>query len=202
MNIDEVISKAEMFAMNFIAKISDKTEQAARKQSYFLDNQDQLKKYMNALQKIVNSVDTEEDSEEESDDAVLVMRANDIISKLKTAISEYQKELTIDNDITEQDTTATLTQETISDAMETNKTTQEISANMNAIAKQQSIASQIGYNYALVCDGQIHMIAATDKTQLNTSINAIANEGSYKSIQLFEMKFTPIKLNKKTVLSV
>ena len=53
MKIDEVISKAELFAMNFIAKISDKSEQAARKQAFFLDNQEDLQKYMNALQKII-----------------------------------------------------------------------------------------------------------------------------------------------------
>ena len=94
------------------------------------------------------------------------------------------------------------TQETISDAMQNNKTTQEISANMQAIAEQQKASSQIGYNYALVCDGQINMIAAADKAQLNESINAIANNGEYKSIQLYQMAFTPVQLKKKTVLSV
>ena len=42
MKVDEVVSKAELFAMNFIAKISDASEQPARKQVYFLDNQEEL----------------------------------------------------------------------------------------------------------------------------------------------------------------
>lgn len=200
MKPDEIISKAELFAMNFIAKISDKTEQAARKQSYFLDNQEDLTKYMSVLQKIVTGLGAEENITE--DDAVLLNRAKSIIDNLKEAISNLQKELTINNDVSEEDTTVSLTQETISDAMQNNKTTQEISANMQAIAEQQKASSQIGYNYALVCDGQINMIAAADKTQLNESINAIANNGEYKSIQLYQMTFTPVQLKKKTVLSV
>lgn len=200
MKADEIISKAELFSMSFIAKISDKSEQAARKQAYFLDNQEELTKYMGALQKIVASYGEEPNLTE--DDALLIERAQTIIDNLKKAIADYQKELTISDDTSEEDTTAALTQETISDAMKTNKTTQEISANMQAIAEQQKASSQIGYNYALVCDGQINMIAANDKAQLNDSINAIANAGNFKSIQLYEMTFKPVQLKKKTVLTV
>lgn len=200
MKADEIISKAELFSMSFIAKISDKSEQAARKQTYFLDNQEELTKYMGALQKIVASYGEEPNLTE--DDALLIERAQAIIDNLKKAIADYQKELTISDDTSEEDTTAALTQETISDAMKTNKTTQEISANMQAIAEQQKASSQIGYNYALVCDGQINMIAANDKAQLNDSINAIANAGNFKSIQLYEMTFKPVQLKKKTVLTV
>lgn len=200
MQADEIISKAELFSMSFIAKISDKSEQAARKQAYFLDNQEELTKYMGALQKIVASYGEEPNLTE--DDALLIERAQAIIDNLKKAIADYQKELTISDDTSEEDTTAALTQETISDAMKTNKTTQEISANMQAIAEQQKASNQIGYNYALVCDGQINMIAANDKAQLNDSINAIANAGNFKSIQLYEMTFKPVQLKKKTVLTV
>lgn len=200
MKADEIISKAELFSMSFIAKISDKSEQAARKQAFFLDNQEELTKYMGALQKIVASYGEEPNLTE--DDALLIERAQAIIDNLKKAIADYQKELTISDDTSEEDTTAALTQETISDAMKTNKTTQEISANMQAIAEQQKASSQIGYNYALVCDGQINMIAANDKAQLNDSINAIANAGNFKSIQLYEMTFKPVQLKKKTVLTV
>lgn len=200
MKADEIISKAELFSMNFIAKIGDKTEQSARKQAYFLDNQEELQKYMGALQKIVSAYD--EDENITVDDKILLDRAKAITDNLKQAIVEYQKELTISNDTSEEDTTTSLTKETIADAMKTNKTTQEISANMQAIAEQQKVTSQVGYNYALVCDGQINMIAAADKVQLNESINAIANAGNYKSIQLYEMSFKPVQLKKKTVLTV
>ena len=200
MKADEIISKAELFANDFIKKLSDSTEQPERKQVYFLDNQDELKKYMNALQKIANSVNDNENVTDE--DMVLVDKASNIIADLKTAVSNFQKELIVNPDATEEDTTAVLSEDTISDAMKSNKTTQEISKNMNAIAEQQKASSVIAYNYALVCDGQINMFLANTKDELNNIINNLANSGNYKDIQLFKMSFVPVPLNKKTVLSV
>jgi len=199
MKADEVISKAELFAMGFISKIQDKSEQPGRRQAYFLDNQEELKLYMGALQKIIK---VEDESALTDDDLVLVQRAEETLSKLKLAMDEFQKELIIQDTVSEEDTTAVFTEETLSNAMKTNKTTQEISANMTAIAEQQKAAANIGYNYALVCDGAINLIGAQDKAQLNDSINAIANAGNFKSIQLYELKFTPVPLKKKTVLTV
>ena len=200
MKADEIISKAELFANDFIKKLSDSTEQPERKQVYFLDNQDELKKYMNALQKIANSVNDNENVTDE--DMVLVDKASNIIADLKTAVSNFQKELIVNPDATEEDTTAVLSEDTISDAMKSNKTTQEISKNMNAIAEQQKASSVIAYNYALVCDGQINMFLANTKDELNNMINSLANNGNYKDIQLFKMSFVPVPLHKKTVLSV
>lgn len=200
MQVDEVISKAEQFTMEFIAKLTDKSEQLSKRQVYFLDNQDKLQQYMGALQKIISGF--EEDENMTEDDVVLLDRANDIIDKLKATISEFQKELTVSDDITEEDTTVQFTEETLKDAMKTNKTTQEIAANMNAIAESQKARAKISYNYALVCDGQITMLTANNTQELNDSINAVAGAGNYKSIDLYKMQFTPVPLKKKTVLSV
>lgn len=200
MQIDEVISKAEQFAMEFVAKLTDKSEQSSKRQVYFLDNQDKLQQYMGALQKIVAGF--KDDENITVDDSVLLDRANDIIDKLKATISEFQKELTVSDSITEEDTTVQFTEETLKDAMKTNKTTQEIAANMNAIAESQKAKSKIGYNYALVCDGQITMLTANNTQELNDAINSVANAGSYKSIDLYKMQFTPVPLKKKTILSV
>lgn len=200
MQIDEVISKAEQFTMEFIAKLTDKSEQSSKRQVYFLDNQDKLQQYMGALQKIISGF--EEDENMTEDDVVLLDRANDIIDKLKATISEFQKELTVSDDITEEDTTVQFTEETLKDAMKTNKTTQEIAANMNAIAESQKARAKISYNYALVCDGQITMLTANNTQELNDSINAVAGAGNYKSIDLYKMQFTPVPLKKKTILSV
>lgn len=200
MQIDEVISKAEQFAMEFVAKLTDKSEQSSKRQVYFLDNQDKLQQYMGALQKIVAGF--KDDENITVNDSVLLDRANDIIDKLKATISEFQKELTVSDSITEEDTTVQFTEETLKDAMKTNKTTQEIAANMNAIAESQKAKSKIGYNYALVCDGQITMLTANNTQELNDAINSVANAGSYKSIDLYKMQFTPVPLKKKTILSV
>lgn len=202
MKVDEVVSKAELFAMNFIAKISDASEQPARKQVYFLDNQEELQQYMGALQKIVTNIRKDDPSEDGEDYEVLLNRADAVIDKLKKAIADFQKELTVSDSVTEEETTVQFTEETLKDAMKTNKTTQEITANMNAIAESQKAKAKINYNYALVCDGQITMLTANNTQELNDSINAVAGAGNYKSIDLYKMQFTPVPLKKKTILSV
>ena len=202
MKVDEVVSKAELFAMNFIAKTSDASEQPARKQVYFLDNQEELQQYMGALQKIVTNIRKDDSSEDGEDYEVLLNRADAVIDKLKKAIADFQKELTVSDSVTEEETTVQFTEETLKDAMKTNKTTQEITANMNAIAESQKAKAKINYNYALVCDDQITMLTANNAQELNDAINAIADSGSYKSIDLYKMQFTPVPLKKKTILSV
>ena len=202
MKVDEVVSKAELFAMNFIAKISDASEQPARKQVYFLDNQEELQQYMGALQKIVTNIRKDDPSEDGEDYEVLLNRADAVIDKLKKAIADFQKELTVSDSVTEEETTAQFTEETLKDAMKTNKTTQEITANMNAIAESQKARTKVSYNYALVCDGQITMLTANNTQELNDAINAVADSGNYKSIDLYKMQFTPVPLKKKTILSV
>lgn len=202
MKVDEVVSKAELFAMNFIAKISDASEQPARKQVYFLDNQEELQQYMGALQKIVTNIRKDDPSEDGEDYEVLLNRADAVIDKLKKAIADFQKELTVSDSVTEEETTVQFTEETLKDAMKTNKTTQEITANMNAIAESQKARTKISYNYALVCDGQITMLTANNTQELNDAINAVADSGNYKSIDLYKMQFTPVPLKKKTILSV
>lgn len=202
MKVDEVVSKAELFAMNFIAKISDASEQPARKQVYFLDNQEELQQYMGALQKIVTNIRKDDPSEDGEDYEVLLNRADAVIDKLKKAIADFQKELTVSDSVTEEETTVQFTEETLKDAMKTNKTTQEITANMNAIAESQKARTKISYNYALVCDGQITMLTANNTQELNDTINAVADSGNYKSIDLYKMQFTPVPLKRKTILSV
>ena len=202
MKVDEVVSKAELFAMNFIAKISDASEQPARKQVYFLDNQEELQQYMGALQKIVTNIRKDDSSEDGEDYEVLLNRADAVIDKLKKAIADFQKELTVSDSVTEEETTVQFTEETLKDAMKTNKTTQEITANMNAIAESQKARTKISYNYALVCDGQITMLTANNTQELNDAINAVADSGNYKSIDLYKMQFTPVPIKRKTILSV
>lgn len=200
MKPDELISKAERFSMNFIAKISDKSEQGPRKQAYFLDNQEELRNYMNALQRVIAGLSESEDVTDE--DQLLVTRAQAIVTDLKKAISDYQKELTISDNVSEDDTTVSLTEETIAEAMQSNKTTQEISANMQAIAEQQKTASLVPYNYALVCDGQVTMLNAHSKSELNKFIADITSAANYKDVNLFKMSFTPVPLKTKTVFAV
>ena len=202
MKVDEAVSKAESFALEFIGKIKDPNMQEAAKTAYFMDNQEELSKVLNALQRIITGLKAQSDALDE-DDVALLNRAEQITSQLKDCISDYQKSLIINNNITEEETSAQLTEETIADAMQTNETTKQISKNMAAIAEQNKIAANTpAFNYALVCDGQVTMFEAHDKNTINSMINQAADTGNYKNINLFQISFKSVPLRQKTVLSV
>lgn len=201
MQADEIISKAELFAMNFIAKIQDKNMQEAAKAAYFMDNQEELGKMLQGLKTVVERL--KEQDIISDDDSVLVDRAEALRTQIEDCIKTYQQSLNIKSDVSEEETSAQLTEQTIAEAMKTNQTTQQISKNMAEIAEQQKLAANApAFNYALVCDGQINMIQANDKATLNNMINQVASNGNYKNISLFQMSFKPVPLKQKTILSV
>lgn len=201
MQADEIISKAELFAMSFIAKIQDKNMQEAAKAAYFMDNQEELGKMLQGLKTVVERLKAQETITD--DDSVLVDRAEALRTQIEDCIKTYQQSLNIKSDVSEEETSAQLTEQTIAEAMKTNQTTQQISKNMAEIAEQQKLAANApAFNYALVCDGQINMIQASDKATLNNMINQVASNGNYKNISLFQMSFKPVPLKQKTILSV
>lgn len=202
MKADEIITKAESFALSFKTKLSDKNEQPGKKQVFLLDNQEVLHKYLEALQKIV-SMSAEDDYDDTNEDmVVLVKRAEEITTMLKETLTAYQAELLIPADMSEEETTAILTEETIKEAMKTNKTTQEISTNMAAIAEQQALPNVVKYTHVLVCDGQSYFINGADKVNLELQINTIVEKSSFASIQLFEVQFKQVALHTKTVITL
>ena len=109
----------------------------------------------------------------------------------------------INSNTQEEDVTAAITEQTIGEALQSNKTTQEMSSNMAAIAEQRNAALNTPQcNYALMCDGSITLFYAKTKDELNSQINVVANQGVFNDIQLFQVQFTPVQLYKKTILSV
>ena len=197
MDIVNVIEKSREFAINFIDIIGDTSEQLSKRQVFFMDNQKRLKQCFDTLQKIAN----EELPEDIEDKEKYVNLADCVITNLKLAINKFQKELTISDNITAEETVPQLTEETLKDALKENKTTQEIAANMNAIANQNSPAFT-PYNYALFYDGLGAMISADTKEKLNADINAVLDTGNYTDIKLFKVSYSPVEIKTKTVVTV
>ena len=197
MDIVNVIEKSREFAINFIDIIGDTSEQLSKRQVFFMDNQKRLKQCFDTLQKIAN----EELPEDIEDKEKYVNLADCVITNLKLAINKFQKELTISDNITAEETVPQLTEETLKDALKENKTTQEIAANMNAIANQNSPAFT-PYNYALFYDGLCAMISADTKEKLNADINAVLDTGNYTDIKLFKVSYSPVEIKTKTVVTV
>ena len=199
-NIQLVIDAAEQFSTELISVLQSPTMQEAAKTAYFMDNQEKVSEHMLNLKNVINLFkDLESLTPEQTEYAD---KAKVIAKSVKDAITLYQTSLNVNPDITPEQSTASLTNETISDAMQNNETTKQIHANMTAIAEQQQTLAKVPFNYALYCDGALHMINAVDNNQLVKTINQVANTGNYKDIRLYEMKLTPVKLHQKTILTL
>lgn len=214
--VDEIITRSEQFALEFIRNINDQQKEPAAKTVYFMDNQEDLQKVMNALQKIVNQYGPDEDGNQreiDEDEEVLFNRAKDIIDKLSDCISNYKNALMVNENVTEEDTTAKVTSETINDAMQNNDTTKKIAKDMNDIASNKQCSGNCkcntpknvqmpGMNFALVCDGQLNMFQANNKQEINSCIQEVLDSGSYQDVALFQVSYKHVPLKTKTVLSV
>ena len=194
----EVIEKSREFMTEFTNKLNDPNEQSASKQVYFMDNHETVQKYMVALKKVIDAIKVKKEGDVTPDELEMLSDAEQIVREFKLSISEFQKTLAISENIKEEDTQTQLTDDTLQDAMQNNRTTQKIMQDMQSIAQSQAVP----YNYAMICDGKMNLISANDKNVLTKSINDIANKGNYKDIQLYRIQFTPVPLKVKTVLTV
>lgn len=202
--IDEILTQSEMFANEFVKNIEDGKKEAAAKTVYFMDNQEDLQKVMTTLQKIVNKFGPDEDGnqpEMSEDDEVLFNKAQEIINRLSDCIAGYKNELMVNENVTEEETTAKVTQETIAEAMQNNDTTKQIAENMSKIVQNQNPQSP-QMNFCLMCDGQINMFQANTKQEINNCIQQVTDSGNYKDIALFQVSYKAVPLKKKTIVSV
>lgn len=197
MDIEQVISKSEEFAQILKSVLLDENEPDNKKQIFLMDNQERLQMFLEALQKIILSTSHENTTEEL---AVFVKRSEETTASIKETLTAYQSKLKIDAS-TSEDSVPALTQETIEDAMKTNKNTKEISSNMTSLnnKQQQGFAN---YTHMLVCDGQSFFINGADKVNLELQINTIVEKSSFASIQLFEVQFKQVALHTKTVITL
>lgn len=199
MQADELITKADRFAHEFIKQLLDNTTTVASRQAYMLDTQERLQKVMGSLQTVLTTLDEQNKQNPlEEEDLAMLNKGHEIIQNLRGALDKFREELKIDEGVQEEDIVPTVSADTITEAMDNNSTTKKIAEDLKNIQDQQSMP----FNYALSCDGQITLITAKDKNELNDSINAIANNGKYKKINLFKLTATPVPLQQKTILSV
>lgn len=200
MTSGEIVNKSKAFAAELKAKLSDPTETVASKQVYFMDNHERIQKIMGALNQVVDNITAalgEGEIPDEEQNALEEAQA--IVSEMKQTITEFQQTLVIDQNVTEEElATPSLTPEAVAEATKENKAVQQMMENVEAAKSMKNVP----YNYALVCDGVINLLGANTKDELNKAINDIVDKGNYKSINLYQLQFTPMALKKKTILSV
>lgn len=201
MTPQEVIEKGREIAQDLVANLADPNKQTASKQVYFMDHSEEIKSSMGALNQLITTITANMDPDSDiidGDQAALLSDAKKIVQDMQQTISDFQKLLMISSDVSEEQITPQLNEQTLHEAQQNNSTTKEIVQNMDAIAKSKAAP----YNYAMMCDGTVTLLYAATKEELNKAINQVANTGKYKEIKLFSLTFTPVPLKQKTILTV
>lgn len=201
MTPQEVIEKGREIAQDLVVNLADPNKQTASKQVYFMDHSEEIKSSMGALNQLIATITANMDPDSDiidGDQTVLLSDAKKIVQDMQQTIGDFQKLLMISSDVSEEQTTPQLNEQTLREAQQNNSTTKEIVQNMDAIAKSKAAP----YNYAMMCDGTVTLLYAVTKEELNKTINQVANAGKYKEIKLFSLTFTPVPLKQKTILTV
>lgn len=211
--MNDYLEQSENYINYIIDIINDPNEQAAKKQVTFLDNQTQISECMDGLMKFkdkCNELLKDEDGSEEGKEKIrnMLNKAEQIQDNMKNAAEELKKQLSnIDPNEKLEDNQVKLTADTLNDAVKNNKTTQEISKNMNDIANQvknqQAVQSKMPKaSYALVVEGKTTYIQANDINTLNTKIQHVLNGYSGQDVVLYQISYTQMPLKTKTTYSV
>jgi uncharacterized protein (UPF0147 family) len=192
--LSQTLDKVEEFFTTYSNKLLDPSSEISGKQVYFLDVQPTLKQYSSLLRDVINDENAPED---------LVNRAKEIVSNIQAVTQKFKDSCMISTNVTAQDTTATLTNETIQQAVQTNKTTQKLAQDMDKLEKQTAAAAAMQFNYALNIDGAVAFYFANSKEEMGKFINdeMQAKKGA-KVVELYEVSFKPVKLKTQTIVTL
>ena len=204
-NIKQELAEARNFVSAFVTTItSDKMNDAA-KQAYFLDNQATVKKtlgFLNNLKSIYESVISEDTVTEE--DAKVYELVETLITKLSDTLKTYREGLKANPDVTKEDTTVVVNEETVKHALEEDYSTKKMVQDMQALSAQKP-AQNGEYNYMIVVSKtQPYYVYAPTKQDLIGVVNQVADSTPGATIEVFEIKYTavPLKTATKTVYTL
>lgn len=200
----KLLSEAKDFIKEFCTKITGTEINETAKQVYFLDNQQKIKETMDILTGIKTSYDNlgielEDNSEEQK----CYELCYGLINKLTKTLTDYKNSYAnIKHDVTVEDTTAVVTEDTIADAAKNNTSTQKIIKDMNEISQKANIAQMQEFTHAILVGKKFTYVKATTNQELNTLINEIVEANQNEKISVYEVNFIPMPLKKKTVYTV
>ena len=199
--VNDLIKQSQEFSEQFARCIEDDTLPASQKTKYFLDNQDKLRKVLEALRKIEETgKDTPNQFAED---------AGNIIKDIEAAVKKYQqKVLNVNPNIQEEDTIVGLSEDKIKDELENNPVMQQLSSDLMEVKKNKTgaVNSFTELNYCAVCNGMPYLFQAKTPEEVNTTLNDFIDSVSQKqkinSIKLYRMQSEEVPLHTKTIVSI
>lgn len=204
-NIKQELSEAKNFVSDFVSNMTSNEMNDAAKQAYFLDNQANIKKtlgFLNNLKSIYEGVVSEDTVAEE--DARVFELITTLITTLSDTLKNYREGLKANPDVTKEETTVVVNEETVKHAMEEDTSTKKMVEDMQALATQKT-AQNGEYNYMIVVSKtQPYYVYAPTKQELIALVNQVADSTPGATIEVFEIKYTavPLKTVTKTVYTL
>ena len=198
------LSVAKDFIKDFCNKLSGNEMNESAKQVFFLDNQQKVKQTMEELSGIKDGFDNlgielEDGSEEQK----CYELCTGLMNKLTKTLTDYKNSYSgINPNVTVEDTTAVVTEETISDAAKNNSSTKKIIKDMNEINEKASIAQIQEFTHAILVGKKFMYVKATTAQELNTLINEAVDTNPNEKVSVYEVEFKPMPLKKKTIYTV
>ncbi len=203
-SIKQTLSDAKNFIKDFCSKILGDEINESAKQVFFLDNQQKVKETMEALNNIKSSFDSlgmelEDDSEEKK----CYELCTGLMNKLTKTLTDYKNSYAgINPNVTVEQTTAIVNEQTITEAAQNNSSTKKIIKDMNEISEKANIAQIQEFTHAILAGKKFTYVKVTTAQELTTLINEIADENPNEKVNVYEIEFKPIPLKKKTVYTV
>lgn len=202
-NIKNVLSKAKDFIKEFCTKISGNEMNESAKQVFFLDNQKQIKETMEALSEIKNNYDALGDIPEGTEDEKCYELCVGLMNQLTKTLTNYKNSYAgINPDVTVEETTVVVNEETIADAAQNNSSTKKMIKDMNEINEKASVAQLQEFTHAVLVGKKFTYLKPTSIQELNNFINEIASANPNEKVSVYEVDFNPIPLKTKTVYTV
>lgn len=199
----KILSEAKNFIKDFCDKISGNEMNESAKQVFFLDNQQNVKDTMERLNNIKTNYDTIGVIEANTEDAKCYELCTMLMNKLTKALADYRKSYSgINPDVTVEQTTAVVNEETINEAAQTNTSTQKIIKDMNELNEKASIAQLQEFTHAILVGKKFTYVKVATTQELNTMINQIADANPNEKVSVYEIDFKPMPLSKKTIYTV
>ena len=207
-NIKNELAEAKSFVSAFVTTMTSDTMNDAAKQAFFLDVQAEVKRtmgFLNSLKTVYEGIISGDDSNNVASEDV---KAYELIEKLTTTLSDtlkkYREGLKANPDVTKEDTTVVVNEETVKHALEEDSSTKKMVEDMQALATQKP-AQNGEYNYMIVVSKtKPYYTYAPTKQDLISVVNQIADSTPGATIEVFEIKYTavPLKTATKTVYTL
>lgn len=202
-NIIEKLKDTKAYVTQVCTNLLAPDENQNAKQVYLLDNQSEIKNSMKFLTDVKGMLEPLGDEiAEGSEEEKILELTNALFNKLSKTLNDFKNGISFNKHATEEDTTVIVNEDTIKEALQNDKSTQQIAKDMNEINQKVTVSQIQEFTHAFYLGGKFLYYKAVSETDLNQYLNEIVSANPNENVQVFAVSLTPLPLKKKTIYTV